>query len=212
MLSIRRMTAADIPLGMRLKQQNGWNQLEADWRRFLDMEPDGCFVAAWNGQDAGTTCTCIFGDIAWIAMVLVDAEQRKRGIGTALMEHALAYLHGQGVRSTRLDATPLGQPVYEKLGFAAEFTLARFAGVLPAVPAAPGVEAVSAEALTAVCQLDRAVTATDRSQRLARLYAEQPDTFAVVRRGDALGGYVAARPGFRAWQLGPCLGDADAGP
>jgi hypothetical protein len=24
---------------MRLKEQNSWNQLEADWRRFLLMEP-----------------------------------------------------------------------------------------------------------------------------------------------------------------------------
>ena len=31
-LRIRALTAADIPLGMRLKAQAGWNQLEADWR------------------------------------------------------------------------------------------------------------------------------------------------------------------------------------
>src|SRR5262249_6423074 len=106
MLRIRTMTPADIPLGMRLKAQNGWNQLEADWKRLLAMEPDGCFVAETDGVGVGTACTCVFGPVAWVAMVLVDAERRKQGIGTALMEHTLAYLEGRGVRSVRLDATP----------------------------------------------------------------------------------------------------------
>src|SRR5262245_45326262 len=125
------MTAADVPLGMRLKQQAGWNQTEADWRRFLDLEPDGCFVAELDGAAVGTTTTCTFGPVAWVAMVLVDTAVRGRGVGTALMRHALAYLDGRGVRTVRLDATPLGQPIYEKLGFAPQFQLARYEGVLP---------------------------------------------------------------------------------
>ena len=44
-MQIRTMTYADIPLGMKLSAQNGWNQLEADWRRQFDLEPAGGFVA-----------------------------------------------------------------------------------------------------------------------------------------------------------------------
>src|SRR5262249_21010481 len=132
MIRIRRMTAADIPLGMRLKEQAGWNQTEADWRRFLTLEHKGCFVAEYKGEPVGTTTTCIFGKVAWIAMVLVDERVRGRGIGKALMEHALAYLDSTGVPSIRLDATPLGRPLYEKLGFRAQYELVRFVGELPA--------------------------------------------------------------------------------
>src|SRR5215470_13964397 len=103
------MTVDDIPLGMRLKEQAGWNQTEADWRRFLDLEPEGCFVAELDSVPAGTTLTCTFGPVAWIAMVLVDAALRGRGIGKALMVHALDFLDRRGVRTVRLDATPLGQ-------------------------------------------------------------------------------------------------------
>src|SRR5438105_11990396 len=131
MIRIRRMTAADVPLGMRLKEQAGWNQTEADWQRCLDLQPDGCFVAEWNDTPVGTTTTCVFGNVAWIAMVLVDANHRGKGIGKALMNHALEYLDSAGVASIRLDATPLGQPLYEKLGFRVQFPLARFEGVLP---------------------------------------------------------------------------------
>ena len=59
-------------------------------------------------------------------MVLVDVSVRGRGIGTALMEHALAFTDGQRVGSVRLDATPLGQPLYEKLGFRSEQTVERW--------------------------------------------------------------------------------------
>src|SRR3954451_15181928 len=83
------MTAADLPLGLRLSRQAGWNQTEGDWQRFLDLQPDGCFVAEWNGTPAATTTTSHFGRVAWIAMLLVDEPLRSRGIATALLAHAL---------------------------------------------------------------------------------------------------------------------------
>jgi GNAT superfamily N-acetyltransferase len=86
------MTVADVPLGMRLKEQAGWNQTEADWRRFLDLEPEGCFVAELDGQPVGTTTTCVFGSVAWVGMVLVDPAVRGRGVGRSLMKHALDWL------------------------------------------------------------------------------------------------------------------------
>ena len=89
MLRIRDMTVADIPFGIRLKQQAGWNQVEADWRRLLGLQPDGCFVAELDGVPAGTVTTCRFGPVAWVAMMLVDESLRSRGIGRCLMKHAL---------------------------------------------------------------------------------------------------------------------------
>jgi GNAT superfamily N-acetyltransferase len=137
-LQIRAMTAGDIAVGMRLKHQAGWNQLDADWLRFLAMQPDGCFVAELDGVPVGTTVAVVFysipgrtGPVAWIAMVLVDPGHRNRGIGTALMEHALKFLDARKVPSIRLDATPLGQPIYEKLGFIPQFVLARHERTLP---------------------------------------------------------------------------------
>jgi ribosomal protein S18 acetylase RimI-like enzyme len=132
MLHIRRMTVADLPLGMRLKEQAGWNQTEADWRRFLAIEPEGCFVAKLDGNPVGTAVGCVFGAVAWLAMVLVDTAVRGRGIGRALVKHALAFVEQHGATSVRLDATPHGQPLYEKLGFAPQFALTRYAGMVEA--------------------------------------------------------------------------------
>src|SRR5438552_875414 len=92
MTHVRPMTAADLPLGLRLSHQAGWNQTEADWKRLFACQPDGCFVAEWDGTPVGTTTTAIFGEVAWVAMVLVDEAARGRGVGTALVGHALEFL------------------------------------------------------------------------------------------------------------------------
>src|SRR5579885_3133328 len=108
MLHIRHMTEDDVPLGLRLSEQAGWNQTPADWQRVLWLGPEGCFVAEVEGVGVGTAAATLFGPIAWVSLVLVDAAHRNRGIGSALMRHVLAYLDGSGVRSVRLDATAQG--------------------------------------------------------------------------------------------------------
>src|SRR6516225_9905811 len=102
MIHIRPMTAADLALGLRLSEAAGWNQIPADWQRFLDLQLDGCFVAEFDGAAVGTTTTCILGSVAWIAMVLVDEAARGRGVGTASMRHALRFLDERGVATVRL--------------------------------------------------------------------------------------------------------------
>ncbi|HLJ98030.1 MAG TPA: GNAT family N-acetyltransferase, partial [Gemmataceae bacterium] len=208
---IRLMTEADVPLGMRLKASNGWNQTEADWHRYLGLQPDGCFVAMLGGTPVGTLTTCLFGPVAWIAMVLVDAAYRGRGVGKALMRHALDFLESQGVRSIRLDATVLGQPLYEKLGFVAEYTLHRYEGTLQPGNAVAGVEPFSTDDVDALVRLDQFVTRTDRRKLLAQLVNEFPEASRVVRRSERLEGFCLARPGTRALHIGPCLATGSSG-
>ncbi|MFH1268217.1 MAG: GNAT family N-acetyltransferase [Planctomycetota bacterium] len=219
MIRIRTMTAADVPLGMRLRGQAGFNQTEADWRRFLDLEPEGCFVAELDGEPAGTVTNCVFDSVGWIAMLLVDQRVRGRGIGTRLTEHALAYLDGRGVRTARLDATPRGRPVYEKLGFVAEYELARLEG-----PASGDCSrhtpcavrrlrhtacAYHADELEAVVRIDQEATGTNRRRLIERLHRERPEVMHVFRAGDRIAGYVTVRDGAHAAQVGPCVALSD---
>jgi GNAT superfamily N-acetyltransferase len=211
------MTVRDVPLGMRLKEQAGWNQTEADWTRFLELEPTGCFVGELDGVAAATLTTCTFGPVAWIAMVLVDQPLRGRGLAKALLAHGLDFLDRRGVRSVRLDATALGRPLYEKLGFAAEYELARYEGVLSprgTAPRPPGVDPdpLRADHLDGVCRLDRSVTGTDRRKLLLRLLVETPGAVKAVQDGGEVSGFIMAREGSRALQIGPCVGSAAAGP
>jgi GNAT superfamily N-acetyltransferase len=214
LLGIRAMTIDDIPVGLRLKEQAGWNQLEDDWRRLLDLQPDGCFLAVLDGVGVGTVTTCRFGPVAWIAMMLVDEAYRSRGIGRALMTRALEELDSRGVRSVRLDATPRGRPMYESLGFAEETTFDRYRGVLPPAevlsPELP--EPRSDEGLDAAIALDREVCGTDRGRLIRRLAQEHRGSFRVVGAGQGVSGFLMARPGSTARQIGPCIADEQAGP
>jgi len=203
MIRLRRMTADDLPLGMRLKDQAGWNQIEADWHRFLELGPEGCFVADLDGRPVGTAATCVLGSVGWIAMVLVDASVRHRGIGTRLVEHALDSLNRQGVRTVRLDATPLGRPIYQRLGFLPDYELVRWEGSAPERLPPAGVRPATPEQLDAVIALDGQITATDRAALIRILARQQPEALRVFAPKEKLLGYLTFRPGWRAVQVGP---------
>ena len=212
MIAIRPMAATDLELGLRLSQQAQWNQIEADWRRFLDLGGAGCFLAELDGVPVGTTTTCVFGSVAWIAMVLVDVNARRRGVGSALLSHTLAFLDGQGVSTVRLDATAAGQRVYEKLGFKPEYSLARYEGI----PAQATTRCLTGEAnpamLPELIELDRRMTGTDRTRLLTRLFEETPENLRVLHVAGKLEGFVTMRPGANATQIGPCIASTQAGP
>ncbi len=80
-LQIRTLTLSDVPFAMRLVEIVGWNQLPADWHRLIRIAPQGCFLAEWDGQPAATATAVAYGtDCAWVGMVLVHPDFRRRGI------------------------------------------------------------------------------------------------------------------------------------
>ena len=108
-VALRSMRATDIDAGLRLCRVSGWNQVRRDWEQFLALSPDGCCVAEHEGHVVGTVATVRYGTrFGWIGMVLVDPAVRGRGIGTRLLDHALALLSDMPL--VRLDATPAGTP------------------------------------------------------------------------------------------------------
>jgi GNAT superfamily N-acetyltransferase len=204
-IRLRRMTTADLPLGMRLKDQAGWNQTEADWRRLFALTPDGCFVAECNERPVGTAAASVFGRVGWIAMVLVDEAYRRRGIGTRLVEQSIAYLGRQALRSIRLDATPLGRPVYEKLGFRVEYELARWEGVAPVRGLHRGTVLAGPDHVEAIAELDKELTGTSRLRLIECLFRQQAGAMRVTVGPEGLLGYAGWREGSLAAYIGPVM-------
>src|SRR5687767_11181819 len=105
--TVRPLTRADLPSADELRALAGWNQTIADWERILQLDPSGSVVAGAEGRILGTTAALLHEEgVAWIGMVLVHPEWRKRGIGTALLVRALERLDGLGAGCVKLDATP----------------------------------------------------------------------------------------------------------
>jgi GNAT superfamily N-acetyltransferase len=211
-MRLRTMTPADIPAGMRLKELAGWNQSEADWERFLAASPDGCFVAEVDGAVRGTAATISYeGKFAWVGMVLVDPEFRGKGIGTQLLEKTIEYLDAAKIPAIKLDATPLGKPIYEKLGFVTEYEIERMILKRDAADgsrqtASPGVDS---RQLRTVFGRDREFFGADRSGLLQSLHDKAPELTLVLERESKLAGYAFGRRGSFADQMGPWMA-ADA--
>ncbi len=210
-LPIRRMVVPDIPAGMRLRELAGWNQTEQDWRRFLEFEPDGCFVAFRNGTVCGTVATLAYERrFGWVSMVLVDPDYRRLGIGTRLLERGIAYLEGSGVETVKLDATPMGRTVYVQRGFVDEYEIERWEGIAPSCES-PGLKQISAQDLAGVCEHDRRIFGADRARLLTSLWEENPRYSAVVYAAGGVAGYVFGRAGANAHYIGPWVAQhADA--
>jgi ribosomal protein S18 acetylase RimI-like enzyme len=88
--------------------------LAADWELFLRLSPRGCRAAVQDGKVVGTVTTVNYENrFAWVGMVLVDPETRGQGVGTRLLQETMSVL--RDMPSIRLDATPQGRPVYQRL-------------------------------------------------------------------------------------------------
>ncbi len=199
---LRVMTAADIPDGMRLKEIAGWNQTRGDWERFLRAGPEGCFVAEVEGRVMGTATTIVYeARFAWIGMVLVDSVTRGQGIGTKLLEKTIEYLDACGIPSMKLDATPQGKPIYEKLGFVSEYEIERWLLKRPAAPEA--VAETGAMHLEDALALDHEIFGADRRELLRSVAQDAPEFVLEARSQGRLTGYAFGRKGSRADHLGP---------
>ncbi|MCX8036253.1 MAG: GNAT family N-acetyltransferase [Candidatus Sumerlaeia bacterium] len=208
-LKIRTMTADDIPLGLQLCRFAGWNQLEADWRRLLALEPDGLFVAEDAGIPCGTSSTTCYGKrTAWIGMVLMHPDFRKRGIGTALLVRCIEHLRARQIESIKLDATDLGRPVYLKLDFHDERPIWRYRGQKPA-PSPPrcNVRPIASGDWPSIAALDRLAFDADRIA-LLKLLAADGDT-AIIEAQGIVRAFGFARRGYHASFLGPVVASDD---
>ena len=159
---IRLLGPADLEALTHLKNAASWNQTEADLRRNLSLAPMGCFGIEFEGRMAATATAIAHGDeLAWIGMVITDPNFRGRGLARKLMAHSLEYLRSAEIDRCKLDASPMGEPLYRSLGFERECGVERWERSSRAV-ALPAVD-VSA---IADFRLDRKVFAADRSALL----------------------------------------------
>jgi GNAT superfamily N-acetyltransferase len=67
--------------------------------------PSSCVMAFDHGEDCSV----------WLVATLPEA--RGNGLAGALMAHALADARERGRTTSTLQATDLGRPVYERLGY-----------------------------------------------------------------------------------------------
>jgi len=209
------LTEADLPGALALSASAHWNQNEADWRTMLRLGRGwGIHAPRADGKEvlAASTIVLPYGtDFAWVSMVLVLPEFRRRGYAGLLLRQAIDDMAGEG-RSAVLDATPAGHAVYVQEGFIDTWGFARWRREArgTTVAAADSGPAPTTRALTdadwpAIEALDTPAFGADRLPLLRALAQRLPQAARVAERGGRPCGFVLGRDGREACQIGPLL-------
>ena len=80
------------------------------------------FVAFVDGEPVATSRLSMAGGVAGLYTMVTLPHARRRGIGLAMAHRALLAGREAGMRLAALQATDMGFPIYERLGFEEQFT------------------------------------------------------------------------------------------
>lgn len=101
-----------------------WRERKArDVTADCELQPEGVFVAeAEGGEIAGYITTRLdrFTGIGRIPNLAVDERFRGQGLGSRLIEHALAWMQAQGMAMAKIETlvqNERGQALYPRFGF-----------------------------------------------------------------------------------------------
>jgi GNAT superfamily N-acetyltransferase len=192
-IPIVELGADDAPAGLALSTEAHWNQTEADWRFFLTR---GIVLGVRDRTHLIATAALLpySASNAWISMVLVTGQFRRRGIATLLVDECLKVAGKRGL-TTWLDATPAGAAVYGPLGFTPTLQLRRLR-LENSAHAAP--QPLSMGSLDDLIARDREAMGFERSPLLAEFGGRSGSR--VLSRGDAM---ALVRDGRTARHIGP---------
>ena len=102
---------------IRHLQPEGWNDIVPEFEYYL--RESFCFPVKViiGDQIAGIGVAINLGTTGWLAHIIVDPRERKKGIGTLIVNELLRILSAQGVRTFLLIATEAGKSLYLRAGF-----------------------------------------------------------------------------------------------
>ena len=215
---VREMTPADFPFAVALTDTERWGFTVEDFERYLALSPRGCFVVEQGGDRLGMLTTFLYGEVGWIGNVIVSAMARGRGLGGALMDHAIAYLESAGARGIRLWAYENTVALYAKYGFADDgLRSKRWIGfghtkhVAPSSRPPKGCAVFPVNALTMkdVYALDRAAFGADRSRVLERVAVDNPKGGFLARStAGSPAGFLMVKSSPKGCEIGPWVVNA----
>jgi GNAT superfamily N-acetyltransferase len=216
--AIRQLTLDDLDSALQLSSTAGWNQQRADWHMLLTIAPTGSFAALDDSgrRIVGTSIGIDYGGFGWIAMMLVDPAYRGRGLGARLLEAAMdAVPAGLPIR---LDATPMGRPLYQRYGFADEAmlmrhvaTVANRGAALSDFPAGAFPHPLDGANLETIGNHDRDIFGGNRLAVLGWALESAPQYARILQSVSGVPQYCFGRQGRLFDQIGPIVALDDDG-
>lgn len=203
---VTKFTANHLEGAVALSQAAFWPHGRDDWA-MLHRLSEG-FAVLSDGQLIGTTLRFDFGpSLSALGMIIVGENHRGRGVARTLMAAAMV---AQPARAFRLVATPLGQPLYQKVGFEEIAEIHKFEGQVQHIPCTGVATDASAADFDAIRQLEATSFGAERNAVIDWLSAHAQ--FAVTHNAGQVTGYAAMRQFASGYVIGPVVApDADQG-
>jgi GNAT superfamily N-acetyltransferase len=180
---------------------------QAEVETYRDLQPEGWFAArSSNGALVGMGGAINYGPFAWIGLMGVLPDRRRRGIAAAILAAILDWLREGRCPVAVLDASAAGQRLYERFGFVDSGRTSYFQRASDARPAiAHEVRPATRRDLDAIVAFDAARFGTERRALLEKFFVQFPQrTLLVHHRGGAIAGYAVAN----GTTIGPWIADS----
>lgn len=209
--AIRPFHSVDLRTGhlsqaLELSRALQWPYRLEDWAFALELGRG--FAVEIEGRLAGTALWWPYGERYGSAgMIIVAAQDQRKGIGGVLMDALLADAAG---RTLILNSTAEGMALYTRLGFVPYGRVHQHQAVLDRPPVAEAPEALRSfvpDDRLAIQALDEAATGMDRRALLDALL--EISEVSVIERGGLISGYGCVREWGRGVVIGPIVA-ADA--
>jgi predicted N-acetyltransferase YhbS len=206
-LVIREMRPADLQFAAACTSGEGWvseNLLTLEG--FFLHGPHGCLVAESGGLAVGICFATRYRKNGFIGELIVRPEARGKGVGAALLNHGVKYLHGKGVETVYLDGVLKAVQLYERNGFRKVCRSWRFSGRLAGKPS-PYVRRMVKDDLEQVAALDRESFREDRCIFLQRRMILFSNLSYVMVEDGRVTGYILGREGAGWTSVGPWVAE-----
>lgn len=204
-VEIRPMTRADVARAADLVRRNDFGEREQFFAWAVGQPTIRPFVAdAGTHEIVGTGVASAHGRSGWVGVIFVAPERRGSGLGSRITRVVLDELERRGCRSQVLIASPLGRPIYERMGFVELARQVRFSGDGLSRPAETPerIRPFAASDLDAVLAIDRSATGEDRAAVLRTLLATH-DGWITRDASDGATGYFLRPP----WRGGAVIAE-----
>lgn len=167
--TLRVMTPDEAPSVITLMRKIGWMHPLEQVRQNIVWGGQGSFCLAFGDKIVATAIALKYSQrLAWIGVVTSDPEYQRRGFARRLMDHTMEYL--SGVESVMLDASTLGFPIYDKMGFRSLYKVSPYVGTPQHFAPTDSTRPMTADDLPTVIDMDCYIMGLPRPQVIQWLF------------------------------------------
>jgi len=205
MFEIKTLCEPDYGFAVELANTMNWHMANEDFEFMASLEPGGCFLLSDDTKPVGIATCISYDKLGWFGNLIVRENYRKKGAGSALVTHAVNYLHHKGVETIGLYAYPHLVAFYSKLGFNPDIDFSVLHNQTLSTITAKTLPKITKSELPAIARFDRSFFGGNRKKLLQSIILGPDNTSCHISKDGQTLGYVTATVYEKAAWIGPLI-------